>query len=220
MANNYYDATGVLVLDQVTQVITTLFGTMNLNPTYPGNGEVYFAIIAGETGAHWDNIRDDLIALAQSLGLSVPNDDSPAMADVLGVVSGHFGADQDEELQRLIEHHRFEDDVDLAALFLIATRLDDGHGLNEIRIEGCWYCSKARLFNFGGEGSFISREFSVFGTSGHALHLGNRIRQALLIQDLEYAANELLHETRRLLAGIGDETQRQQLQHRLAEMLR
>ncbi|HCF0987696.1 TPA: hypothetical protein NI674_006243 [Pseudomonas aeruginosa] len=219
MANNYYDATGVLVLDQVTPVITTLFGTMNLNPSYPGNGEAYFAMIAGQTGAHWDNIRDDLIAFAQSLGLSVPSKDAPAMDDVLDILAVHFGTDQDEEPQHLIEHHPFEDDVGLAALFLIATRLDDGHGLKEIRMEGCWYCDKARLFNFGGEGSFISREYSVYGATGHVLFVGNRIRQALLVNDLETATNELVIETRRLLGGIGDETQRQQLQERLATLL-
>ena len=86
-------------------------------------------------------------------------------------------------------------------------------------MEGCWYCDKARLFNFGGEGSFISREYSVYGATGHVLFVGNRIRQALLVNDLETATNELVIETRRLLGGIGDETQRQQLQERLATLL-
>ena len=144
----------------------------------------------------------------------------PTMDDVLTVLSGHFGTDQDEDLQYLIEHHRFEDDADLNAQFLIATRFDDGHGLKEIRFEGCWYCSKPRLFNFGGDSSFISREFTIFGDSGQVLDVGNRIRQALLIQDLETAANEFFREARRMLDGIGDETQRRHLQHRLSELLR
>lgn len=220
MANNYYDATGVLVLDQVTPVITALFGGMKLDTSYPGNGQVYIAQIAEDSGAHWDDVRDDLASLAQSLGLSVPGEEVPTMDDVLTVLSGHFGSDQDADLQHLIEHHRFEDDADLNAQFLIATRFDDGHGLKEIRFEGCWYCSKPRLFNFGGDSSFISREYTVFGDSGHVLNVGNRIQQALLIQDLETAASEFHRETQRLLAGITDETQRQQLQHRLSELLR
>lgn len=219
MANNYYDATGVLVLNHITPVITALFGGMKLDASTPGNGQAYIALIAEESGGNWDDVRDDLLALAQSLALSVPSEDVPAMDDVLDVLSKHFGTDQDEALQHLIEHHSFENDVDLPALFVIATRLDDGHGLTEIRFEGCWHCSKPRLFNFGGDGSFISREFSVFGASGHVLYVGNRIRQALLIQDLESATHELLAETRRLLSGIGDEAQRKQLQHRLAELL-
>ena len=52
MANNYYDATGVLVLDQVTPVITALFGGLKLDASYPGNGEVYIAQIAEDSGAH------------------------------------------------------------------------------------------------------------------------------------------------------------------------
>ena len=40
MANTYFDATGVLVLDRVTPVITTLFGGFKLDEAYPGNGEV------------------------------------------------------------------------------------------------------------------------------------------------------------------------------------
>ena len=131
MANNYYDATGVLVLDQVTPVITALFGGLKLDASYPGNGEVYIAQIAEDSGAHWDDVCEDLVALAQSLGLSVPSEGPPTMDDVLAVLSRHFGTDQDEDLQHLIEHHRFEDDSDLDALFLIATRLDDGHGLVE-----------------------------------------------------------------------------------------
>lgn len=38
MANNYYEATGVLVLDRVTPVIQALFGTFALDESHPGNG--------------------------------------------------------------------------------------------------------------------------------------------------------------------------------------
>ena len=33
MSNNYYDATGVLVLDRITPVMTALFGGFNLDET-------------------------------------------------------------------------------------------------------------------------------------------------------------------------------------------
>jgi len=39
MSNNYSDATGVLVLDRITPVITALFGGFNLDETYPGDGD-------------------------------------------------------------------------------------------------------------------------------------------------------------------------------------
>lgn len=135
-------------------------------------------------------------------------------------MSPHFGADRDEALDNLIEHHQFEDAADLDALFLIATRFDDGHGLKEIQFEGCWHCSKPRLFEFGGDGYFISREFEVSNASGQSIQFGHGIRQALLAQDLDGVAALIVRETRRLLDGVQDDAQRQQVQQRLLDLLR
>jgi hypothetical protein len=44
MAQNYYDGTGVLVLDKVTPVIRGLFGLFRLDETYPGDGRVYIGV--------------------------------------------------------------------------------------------------------------------------------------------------------------------------------
>ena len=49
MANNYYEATGVLVLDRVTPVIQALFGAFALDESHPGNGQAYIAQIAETT---------------------------------------------------------------------------------------------------------------------------------------------------------------------------
>lgn len=219
MANNYYDATGVLVLDKVTPIITALFGGLKLDASFPGDGQAYIALIAEDNGAHWDDICEDLAALATSLGLSLP-EQQPTMDQVLETLSKHFGADQDETLENLIEHHSFEDDPDLDALFLIATRFNDGHGLQAIQFEGCWHCNKPRLFNFGGDGYFISREFEVYGASGQPIQLGKGIREALLVRDLDKATELIARETRRLLNGVKDDAQRQQVQQRLRELLR
>ena len=70
----------------------------------------------------------------------------------------NFTVDQDEELAHLIEHHPFENEADLEALFLIASRFDDGHQLTAILFEGCWHCIKPRLFEFGGDACFLSKE--------------------------------------------------------------
>ena len=219
MANNYYDATGVLVLDQVTPVITALFGGLKLDASYPGNGEVYIAQIAEDSGAHWDDVCEDLVALAQSLGLSVPSEGPPTMDDVLAVLSRHFGTDQDEDLQHLIEHHRFEDDSDLDALFLIATCFDDDHHLVAIQLEGCWSCSPSRLFEFGGPGCFISRELTVSSESTHALQLGEELRTAILAGDLAAASNRIANETLALLAAITDDQVRARLRRYVADRL-
>ena len=60
MANNYYEATGVLVLDRVTPVIQALFGAFALDESHPGNGQAYIAQIAETTNPQWPDVLDGL----------------------------------------------------------------------------------------------------------------------------------------------------------------
>jgi len=148
MADNYYDATGVLVLGHVTPVISTLFGRFRLDPTYPGNGKAYIARISEHHVPQWSDVLVDLMTLAARLDLPVPElddeeDDSNDGGDglsidvVLDLLASHFGAEHNTDLQTLIEHHGFQDEADLEALFVIATAFDDGHRLVAIEFEGC-----------------------------------------------------------------------------------
>ncbi|MGZ3129318.1 hypothetical protein [Pseudomonas aeruginosa] len=220
MANNYYEGTGVLVLDRVTPVIKALFGAFALDASYPGNGEAYIAQIAETNDPQWDDVLEGLADLAATLGLDLPDQqgDSP-LSSALEVLAEHFGADQDEELENLIEHHQFEDGAELEALFLIATCFDDGHHLSAIQFEGCWYCSKPRLFEFGGNGCFLSREVRIFRTSSEASQLGHRLRNAILASDAEEASAVIALEDANLLAGIHDESFRLKVRQRVAERL-
>lgn len=157
MANNYYEATGVLVLDRVTPVIQALFGAFALDESHPGNGQAYIAQIAETTNPQWPDVLDGLEDLATQLGIPMPDDEGLSIPPLLELLAVHFRADEDEELGNLIDRHSFEDTADLDALFLIATRFDDGHHLTAIQFEGCWYCSKPRLFEFGGNGCYLTR---------------------------------------------------------------
>jgi hypothetical protein len=220
MANNYYDATGVLVLSQVIPVIKALFSVFNLDESYPGNGEAYIARMSESDNPEWDDVREGLADLAIQLGLIVPKQDGePTIETLLRTISTYFDADEDEVLEQFIEDQSFDDDIDLDALFLIATRFDDGHHLEAIMFEGCWYCSKSRLFEFGGIGRFLSREIRLSGTSSQALELGQSLRKALLAADIEEASRLVTQETGNLLAGISDESLRSSLRQRVAERL-
>src|SRR3546814_19409038 len=84
---------------------------------------------------------------------------------VLDPLAAHFGAEQDGELENLIEHHQFDGSSDLDALLLIASCFDDGHHLTAIQFEGCWHCSRPRLFEFGGNGCYLSREVQEIGSA-------------------------------------------------------
>ena len=137
MANTYSDATGVLILDRVTPVISALFGAFRLDASYPGNGRAYIARLAEINDPQWSDVLDGLLTLAAQLDLPAPDDaegedgeDRDAelsMPALIDLIAPHFGADQNQDLANLIEHHPFEGSADLDALFLIATCFDDGH---------------------------------------------------------------------------------------------
>jgi hypothetical protein len=159
------------------------------------------------------------LELAKALAVSLAAGDELGVQTVLRALARHFRADDREDLEQLIEHHSFEDNADLEDLFLIATAFDDGHGLAAIKLEGAWHCDKPRLFEFGGEGAFISREIVLYGTSSLALELGQGIREALLEGNVDDAANWLTRDLNRLLSGIRDGDVREAVRRKLARKL-
>ena len=219
MADNYYDATGVLMLDKVTPVITALFGAFDLDETYPGNGAVYIARISESNDPQWENVFEGLVDLTNKLSLQLPPGDEVTIESYLHLLARQFHAEDNDELENLIEHHSFEDGADLEALFLLARCFDDGHGLKAIRFEGAWHCSKPRLFEFGGDGCFLSREVRLFSTTTQALELAEGLRKAMLADAPKEAASLILQETLDLLSGIQDDKLRAKLQRYVAECL-
>lgn len=217
MANNYYTATGVLVLDQVTPVITALFGAFELDASHPCEGKAY---IAHDGYIAWSDIADRLAVLAAQLDLPAPSeDDPPTITSLLCALADHFGADQNEELAHLIEHHSFEDATNLDALLLIAGAFDDGHCLTAIEIEGCWRCDRPRLFAFGGDGCFLSRELSLTSESRQALALGRKLHPAVRANDVEACAELFAREILNLLASINDSAFKSRVRTRVIERL-
>jgi len=217
MANHYYDATGVLVLKQVTPVINALFGAFQLDASYPGDGQAYIAILSEENNPLWDDVHAGLTTLAGSLGLIT--DETASIQQVLNLLAEQFAATDDEAFRQLVEQHVFEGSIELDALFLIATHLDDGHHLQAIQFEGCWHCSKPRLFEFGGAGHFLSRELNLFGSSSQVRHLGEQLHQAIVAADVGAASALIVQETIRLLLSITNVSLRKTLQLFVAERL-
>lgn len=218
MATNYFDATGVLSLEQVTPIIHALFGCFDVDDAWPGNGAAYITWSTDSGGPQWNEVLLGLIDLAARLDLP-SSDDEPTVKSVLVLLAAHFGAAQDAELMRLIEQHVFEDAVDLATLFFIAVRFNDGHNLVALSYEGCWHSSKARLFEYGGDGGFLSREFCMSTSSAQARDLGPQIREAILMNDVEEVAVRIARETLALLSGIGDLRVRASVHRRVIERL-
>lgn len=219
MANNYYDMTGVLVLDKVTPVIKALFGALELDESYPGNGEAYIACISESSSSSWDDVLDHLRELVEDLKLSLPEDAEDNMDEHLFLLANYFKADDNYELSNLIEQRSFEDDADLESLFTIAKAFDDGHGLKSIRTETSWHCSKPRLFEFGGCGNFIGTHVSVSGSSDQITAMGEHLEDALGAKDISKAADVLFKNVSKLLSGIDDADLRKSVQYKLSDLL-
>src|SRR3546814_9782141 len=108
MANHYCEGTGVLVLERVTPVIKALFGAFALDQNYPGNGAAYIAQITETNDPQWTDVLDGLENLATQLGIPMPDDEELSIPPLLERLAAHFGAEQDGELENLIEHHQFD----------------------------------------------------------------------------------------------------------------
>jgi hypothetical protein len=219
MANNYYDGTGVLVLDHVTPVISALFGAFLLDPDWPGNGQAYIARISETSDPTWSDIRDGLMGLAAQLDLPCPEEDDVPLATMLQLLAGRFCIDSDHGPNTLSDTWASEDTVDLETLFMIALCFDDGHGLRAIQFEGCWHCSKPRLFEFGGDGAYISREVIHYGNSRQPIEFGSGLREALAADDIDGATAMLATMLRKTLAGISDDVARETLTVQLTTLL-
>lgn len=215
MSNNYYDATGVLVLDKVTPVITALFGGFNLDPDL-GDGTAYIAKISEDNDPQWDDIRESLVELAKELGLTPSKGIDDGADGWLHALTTHFGDVDEEVLCNIVEP---DESVALVDIYGIASRLDDGHGLKAIKMEGCWHCDKPRLFEFGGHGEFIGRNCYVSSGSSRAIQLGDKLDAALASGNLEDGATQLMASVSSILDGVYDEEKRKTVRQHLAALL-
>ena len=219
MANNYFDLTGVLILDKVTPVIEALFGPFKLDADYPGNGQAYIADIAEDNNTSWHAVADGLRELMRQLGLSLPEDAAHDVERHLRVLAAHFGGGGNATLDALIEQIAFADNANLDALFAIARCFDDGHGLKAFKTEASWRCDKPCLFEFGGSGEFCGRHLQVHQSTDQVVSLGEDLEAALDAGDYGLAAERIRKTVDKVLAGFTDDSARQTVRARLADLL-
>jgi len=201
MANNHYDGTGVLVLKKVTPVIAALFGGYALGNQVTEEGQSYIALISESNTSTWAEVLDDLHVLANSRELDTTALENEGLKSYLRLLAPEFGAQDDPFIQGLDEVDP-DSDTELETLFSIAQAFNDGHDLEAIKFEGCWSSDRPRLFEFGGNGEYIGRNFSVARSSTTALTLGSRIDGAINSGALNHAADAIIGQVNELLDGI------------------
>jgi hypothetical protein len=219
MANNYCDMTGVLKLKKVTPVIRALFQAYALDASYPGNGESYIAEISEDSNNNWDTVLEDLTVLASTLGLSMDDQQTDAPWDVLQPLAKHFGKQNASCLAKFNSTNLHPSDIaELDDLFEIAHVLDDGHGLSQIVTETAWYCSKPRLFEFGGGGCVFGDYVRFARNSSESASLGARLDQALSEKNIKRAAQLIQSDVALVLKAIIDPVVRGKVQLELAQL--
>lgn len=211
MAQNYYDATGTLELSKVTPVIKALFSGFKLDESYPENGEAYIALITEDNAPNWDDIREALAELADGLGVP-PSSVDDGYSGQLHALCKYFSDEADELVSELTGAN---DSVWVGDLFEIAQKLDDGHGLKAVKFEGAWHCNKPRLFEFGGDGLYLSKDCHIDSSSTRAITVGKALQAALDGNDLDKAAELVLAQAKLLLGGIRDEGKSREVTQKL-----
>ncbi len=219
MANNYSDSTGVLVLNKVTPVINALFGPLELDASYPGNGQAYIASMSESTSGSWETIKENLEELANELSLALPDDAEDTIEEYLYLLASHFGADGNEQLEGIIDMTDFDNDADFASLFQIARAMNDGHGLSAYKVETAFHCSKPRLGEFGGSGEYAGTQLAVAENTSRITALGEKLEEALVAKDAAKAALEVHRHINQILVGIYDSATREAVTKKLANIL-
>lgn len=215
MSNTYSDMTGTISIAQVTPVIKAIFGGYNLDPKYPGNGKAYIACMSEVDSSDWEPIRESLVALARSQGITITregepdgepfgDDEDPDMEAVLHSLAPHFGQQDNADLAHFVERTDFDNSAEMSDLFFLASILDDGHGLEAMSVEWSWHCDKPRLHEFGGCGLFVHRLFQLSSDSDTADRTGSAMTKAAIAGDHEKAGEIAASYLTSMLSGLSD----------------
>jgi len=219
MSDNYHEGTGELTLQKFTPMIEALFGEFGAR----WNGmDACTACISFSSHSHypdWDGVHERLKDLASSMKLLLPDDSDGSLLEYIYLFITHFNLDDDPFFENIDNYHFEGLPDDLEMLFNLAVRFDDGHGLKYIEFEESWYGSKLRNGDFGGGGTFISRDVTFSTWSHQAMHFALPLSTAISGDHLESAATHLLSEMNQLLASIRDDAIRQKVRQHLVDKL-
>lgn len=216
MSNNYYDMTGLLKLKQITPIIKALFGSHDVKHEANTDAGVtaYIAETSEDITPNWSAICEALTPIAEALGIPIDGD-------------GESEDDNNKLIQSLLSHYKNEDGKSyddgngpqLEDLYDLAMAMDDGHGLEAIKIEGCWHGDKARLFEFGGHALYIGKQYEYGMGSERLANFAEVMDQLLTENALVNAGSVLASHVLDLVSGIKDDDKRALLIQSLSEAL-
>lgn len=212
MADTRYNVVGVLNLGQVTDVIRALFGGMNLESDEELPRQALISISSEATGNHWESVAKRLNRFADYRNYPQHHLQGTIGGAVLRFYCGlHPNNLVGGSLISLIDDVRGNTTAaELDKLLTLANLLDDGHGLRGYAVQGVGYCidQAAELGSFVSRSDFYGEYVGLQRTSNDPLTLGNQLETALAAGDLDQAADVVVADTRKLLAGIRSDEDR------------
>ena len=107
----------------------------------------------------------------------------------LAIMAVAMGKTLDSVIENLhrIKKYDYCDDIEWHEIFNLAVIFDDGHGIEEIKVESAYTCSKLRMFEFGGFGTMITDKVNVCFGSFAAISYGEEMTKALRENNLSEA---------------------------------
>lgn len=128
------EATGMLMLDRVTPVITALFGAYVQQATVCQDGIIIK--LWEDMPPSWRQVHQALVQLGNTLDMPIPPKAKSTIKGQLDWFAWFFREKESSDLQALLREHSFVGMADLDTLFSLSEILDDGHGLFAMRCEG------------------------------------------------------------------------------------
>jgi hypothetical protein len=227
MAYSIYQMTGALRVDKVTPVIKALFSEFNLDANDPGDGQVSFSNLDGGS-IPWEIVLDNLIEVLNELpakGLHTDeNEEEDEEADsgeaVAREIRERLDLPHSADFEAFIDATDFEGSAALEDLVTLADYLNDGHNLSEVLYSGSWHSSKPLFLEFGGNGFYSNKHFTMASSSATAFGVGLDVGNALAAGDIEKAADALARTIEEWLSGVTDPDAASQLRDSLSNKIR
>jgi hypothetical protein len=128
------EATGMLMLERITPVITALFGGYVQQVTACQDG--FIIKLWEDMPPSWRQVHQALVQLGDKLDMPIPLKAKSTIHGQLDWFAWFLREKESSDLQALLREHSFEGMADIETLFLLSDILDDGHGLFAMRFEG------------------------------------------------------------------------------------
>lgn len=129
-----FEATGMIMVERITPIITALFGEY-LQQTETCMGGV-FVKLWEESPPTWRSVHKALVRLSDQLDMPIPRKQQATIQGQLDWMSWFLLGEESKDLNAFLKKFSFEGYADVETLVFLSDVLDDGHGLFASRFEG------------------------------------------------------------------------------------